>query len=280
MICVIGPTAGYPRLTSSLSFAATELTALMSVIAKWYLPVIVPMLKNTQEPNGLGRLQVGAGTGVMWELQMLVANLLQMHREWEKSRREEVPHRVHRYKTMYLANLDVNTAFDAAQQGTITNNLKETAVQRVDHGGAAGGDEEPHGKGKESSHARRNSETHDVCREVWRQGSHCATWRQHRGRVEVGCGSEGQGQGTPDLHNIVGRHLWMLSDSKHDPQRIMGDGGQARMPKKRMFVWFLKVLNSLDFTLCETFCLLGTQSNGGGGVRLGRLEVQRSTFVS
>ena len=40
----------------------------MSVIAKWYLKVIVPMLWNTKEPNGLGRLQVGAGTGVMWEL--------------------------------------------------------------------------------------------------------------------------------------------------------------------------------------------------------------------
>ena len=59
---------------------------------------------------------------------------------------------------------------------------------------------------------------------------HTATWRQHRGRVEVGCGSEGQG--TPDLHNLVGRHLWMLSDSKHDPQRIMGELPQEIISKE------------------------------------------------
>ena len=48
------------------------------------------------------------------DFQLLVANLQLETIGVEESRRDAVMHRAHRYKTMYLANLDVNTAFDVA----------------------------------------------------------------------------------------------------------------------------------------------------------------------
>ena len=70
-------------------------------------------------------------------------------------------HGAYKYK-MYLASLDVKTAFDVVKPGIIAEILKETGGHEwMSAALLAGGDEEPQGKGM-SNLARRNADTHDV----------------------------------------------------------------------------------------------------------------------
>ena len=66
--------------------------------------------------EGMWRLRAGAEKGVE-HFQVLVTNLLQKRWEWQEKGRETVMHRVRKYKTMYLASLDVKTAFGVAKPG-------------------------------------------------------------------------------------------------------------------------------------------------------------------
>ena len=63
----------------------------------------------------------GDGGARMNMCRFLVKNFLQW--EW-------VMHRAHRYRTMYLASLDIKTAFDVAKPGTLAEMLKERRVHQ------------------------------------------------------------------------------------------------------------------------------------------------------
>ena len=72
--------------------------------------------KHTEEPKGWIGLHVGADGGVNCEhIQVSMANLLQKHLQWQEHKKETLLHGTHMYNTMYLARLDVQTAFDVAK---------------------------------------------------------------------------------------------------------------------------------------------------------------------
>ena len=88
--------------------------------------VIVQMPNNTK---GWGRLHVGLERGVECDhFQALVTNPSQTHREWQENWKETGWHGAHRYKTWYLASLDVKTAFDVAKPGFVAELQAETGV--------------------------------------------------------------------------------------------------------------------------------------------------------
>ena len=89
-------------------------------MAECYSSVIVLLLNNTTEPKGWGRLHVGAERGPHCEhFQVLMTNLLEKHWKWQENRKEAELHGTHRDKTLYLASLDVKTAFGVATAGVI-----------------------------------------------------------------------------------------------------------------------------------------------------------------
>ena len=65
-----------------------------------------------------------------WYLSVVALNLLQKHWEWQEHRKEASLHSAQKYKTMYLASLDVKTAFGVAKPGVMAEILKETGVHR------------------------------------------------------------------------------------------------------------------------------------------------------
>ena len=69
-------------------------------------------------------LHVGAERGVNCEhMQGLLTNLLQKHWEWQENRRKDLEHGKFKYKTIYMASLDVKTAFDVAKQSMVSKIL-------------------------------------------------------------------------------------------------------------------------------------------------------------
>ena len=56
-------------------------------------------------------------------MQVLLTNLLQKHWEWQENRRKDWEPGKFRYKTMYMASLDVKTAFDVARPSVVSKIL-------------------------------------------------------------------------------------------------------------------------------------------------------------
>ena len=70
------------------------------------------------------RCCVGAERGVNCEhMQGLLTNLLQKHWEWQERRRKDLEPGKFKYKTMYIASLDVKTAFDVAKPSVVSKIL-------------------------------------------------------------------------------------------------------------------------------------------------------------
>ena len=64
---------------------------------------------------------MGADRGVNCEhMQGLLTNLLQKHWEWQENRRKDLEPGKFKYKTMYMASLDVKTAFDVAKPSVVS----------------------------------------------------------------------------------------------------------------------------------------------------------------
>ena len=113
----------------------------MSVMAKCYSSVIVLMLNNTREPKGWGKRTVpGIGDEHVAETSGMV-----------REPKEAVMHGARRYRTMYLGGVDVRTAFDVSQFGTLAEHIAALLEEMQDL------------KGKQASTlARRNSQTRGV----------------------------------------------------------------------------------------------------------------------
>ena len=82
------------------------------------------MLHEEKEPVEWLNLHVGAERGVNCEhMQVLLTNLLQKHGEWLQDRRLDWEPRKYRYNTLYIASLDVKTAFDVARPAVVSKIL-------------------------------------------------------------------------------------------------------------------------------------------------------------
>ena len=65
--------------------------------------------------------------------QVPVTHLLQTHLEWQVNRKAAVVHAAHAYGTMYVASLDVQTAFDVANLGIVADISRQTGDAWVDY---------------------------------------------------------------------------------------------------------------------------------------------------
>ena len=82
------------------------------------------MLHEEKELIEWMNLHVGAERGVNCEhMQVSLTNLLQKHWEWQENRRKDWEPGKFRYKTMYMASLDVKTAFDVARPSVVSKIL-------------------------------------------------------------------------------------------------------------------------------------------------------------
>ena len=98
--------------------------ALLSVFSRWYTTVLVDLLHEEKEPIEWMSLHVGVQRGVNCEhMQSLLTNLLQKHWEWQENRRKDLELGKFKYKTMYMASLDVKTAFDVAKPSVVSKIL-------------------------------------------------------------------------------------------------------------------------------------------------------------
>ena len=71
----------------------------------------------------------GAERGVNCEhMQGLLTNLQTKHWEWQENRREDLKPGKFKYKTMYMASLDVKTAFDVAKPSVVSKILSLTGT--------------------------------------------------------------------------------------------------------------------------------------------------------
>ena len=94
------------------------------MFSKWYTTVLVDLVHEEKEPIEWMSLHVGAERGVNCEhMQVLLTNLLQKHWEWQEHRRKDWEPGKFRYKTMYMASLDVKTAFDVARPSVVSKVL-------------------------------------------------------------------------------------------------------------------------------------------------------------
>ena len=90
--------------------------ALTSVMSKWYASCIILRLEKEKEPENWKNLHIGGVDGISCKhLQVMMTNLLQKHWEWQEERNPMLKHGSAVRPTMYLASLDIKTAFDEAK---------------------------------------------------------------------------------------------------------------------------------------------------------------------
>ena len=94
------------------------------MFSKWYTTILVDLLHEEKEPIEWTSLHVGADRGVNCEhMQALLTNLLQKHWQSHENRPKDWEPGKFRYKTMYMASLDVKTAFDVARPSVVSKIL-------------------------------------------------------------------------------------------------------------------------------------------------------------
>ena len=90
--------------------------ALTLVMSKWYASCIFLRLEKEKEPEKWKNLHVGGVDGRSCQhLQVMVTNLLQKPWEWQAERNPVMKHGTVVRPTLYLASLDIKTAFDEAR---------------------------------------------------------------------------------------------------------------------------------------------------------------------
>ena len=88
-----------------------------------------PSLVKQNEPESSKKLHVGGIEGISCQhFQVMMTNLLQKHWEWREDRRPMIKHGVVKRPTMYLASLDIKTAFDVARQKGIARIMEDHNV--------------------------------------------------------------------------------------------------------------------------------------------------------
>ena len=90
--------------------------ALTSVMSKWYASCIILRLEKEKQPEKWKNLHVGGVDGMSCQhMHEMVTNLLQKHWEWKEEKNPVMKHGTVVKPTMYLASLDIKTAFDEAE---------------------------------------------------------------------------------------------------------------------------------------------------------------------
>ena len=90
--------------------------ALTSVMSKWYASCVLLRLEKEKEPEKWKNLQIGGIEGISCQhLPVMVTNLLQKHWEWQEERNPVMRQGTVVRPTMYMASLDIKTAFDEAK---------------------------------------------------------------------------------------------------------------------------------------------------------------------
>ena len=96
--------------------------ALTSVMSKWYASCISLRLEKEKEPEKWKNLHVGGADGISCQhLQVMMTNVRQKHWEWQEERNPVKKHGTVVRPTMYLASLEIKTAFDEAQPEHVAN---------------------------------------------------------------------------------------------------------------------------------------------------------------
>ena len=90
--------------------------ALTSVMSKWYATCTLLRLEKEKQSEKWKNLHVGGVDGISCQhLQVMVTNLPQKHWERQEERNPVMRHGTVVRLTMYLASLDIKTAFDEAK---------------------------------------------------------------------------------------------------------------------------------------------------------------------
>ena len=98
-------------------------------MSKWCAScVILLRLEKEKEPEGWKQLPVGCIDGI--SCQHLQVLMTQLFGEWQEHRRNNLWHGSERRPTMYLACMDIKTAFDVARPTQNAKNMGDHEVQR------------------------------------------------------------------------------------------------------------------------------------------------------
>ena len=85
-------------------------------MSKWYASCILLRLEKEKEPEKWKTLHVGGVDGRSCQhLQVMMTNVVQKHWEWHEERNPVMKHGTVVRPTLYLASLDIKTAFDEAR---------------------------------------------------------------------------------------------------------------------------------------------------------------------
>ena len=90
--------------------------ALTSVMSKWYASYILLRFEKEKEPEKWKKLLFGGLDGTSCQhLQVMMTNVIQKHWEWQEERNPVMKLGTVVRPTLYLASLDIKTAFDEAK---------------------------------------------------------------------------------------------------------------------------------------------------------------------
>ena len=107
---------GKPDAAPKKGIRSYRAIAPTSVMSKWYASCIILRLEREREPENWKNLHVGGMDGISCHhFQVMVTNLLQKHWEWQEERNPVLRHGTVVRPTMFLARLDIKTAFDEAK---------------------------------------------------------------------------------------------------------------------------------------------------------------------
>ena len=85
-------------------------------MSKWHATCTILRLEREKEPEGWKQLHVGGIDGISCQqVQVLMTQLLPKHWEWQEDRRQIRWHGSEKKPTVYLASMDIKTAFDVAR---------------------------------------------------------------------------------------------------------------------------------------------------------------------
>ena len=105
-----------PDASSKKGIRSCRAIALTSVMSKCYASCIFLCLEKEKEPGKWNNLQTGGEEGTSCQhLQVMVTNLIQKHWEWQEEGNLVMKHGTVVRPTMYMASLDIKTAFDEAK---------------------------------------------------------------------------------------------------------------------------------------------------------------------
>ena len=103
--------------------------ALTSVMSKWHTSCIILHLEKEREPENCNNLHIGGVESISCQhLQVMMANLLQKHWEWQDERNPSLRHGSAVRPTMYLASLDMKTAIDETKPKHVAKILDSHAT--------------------------------------------------------------------------------------------------------------------------------------------------------